>query len=766
MLGQLVSASEYTPASLDGKAYAFSPSTPYQVSVPFQVEFGISTFDEGFSDSLLADDLTYTYDGGVVTLDGGEEKLELTFTSATAGTYLVSELEWDEDLVQNVWVEDEAGTFSEVTASLTLKTDWQHSATMDSALLDTHWSVWQRSADSLQYSGGELSFIFADGGDSENDSYPEFELEYGRTLPMDVDWQVVLDDLYVADSVGEFELELDLEVPGTDFECELDFNDNGFGRELFVYIENDSGYNYAAVSSAVVEGIEYSSSLRIAHVAISRELVFEYLPDGASGWVEMARLDLANADFTGSNVYGDPLSGELVSTSQHMVLDVQVEAYQATTAGEIEIGGIEIGTYTPPIDSDGDGLDDSVETNTGVYVSASDTGTDPNQSDSSGDGFTDGEAVAAGVDPNANFSGLLALVLADPERFAADVLELRIGAEIAAVSNEAALLQIVLEESADLSTWSERDIIDVEVPLQAGETSKFFRYAMKGGAQSSTFPVPADADSFALIPAGSFTMGDALDGQSDAPTHQVQVSGFYMGKHEVSWSLWQEVRSWAVDNGYDDLEGVGAGKGDEHPVHSVNWYHVVKWCNAASERAGLDPVYYLSGAVYRSGESTSVTIDYSKQGYRLPTEAEWEKAARGGESGKRFPWGDTIDHSHANYWESTFYSYDSGDGTGAHPSYDDGGTPYTAPVGSFAANGYGLYDMGGNLWEWCNDWYDSSYYSSSPDTDPQGPSTSSYRVLRGGCWSYDASVCRVAYRDGSYPDYRFSDFGFRLALSE
>ena len=182
-------------------------------------------------------------------------------------------------------------------------------------------------------------------------------------------------------------------------------------------------------------------------------------------------------------------------------------------------------------------------------------------------------------------------------------------------------------------------------PDFASETMRF-----RLQVQVPVFPVPSEADQYSLIAAGSFTMGDGLDGLSDAPVHSVNVSGFYMGKHEVSWSQWQEVRDWAVSNGYSDLSGVGSGKGADHPVQTVNWYDVVKWCNAASERAGLPPVYYAAqgGAVYRTGELAPY-IDYTQQGYRLPTEAEWEKAARGGSSGKRFPWGDLISHDNANY---------------------------------------------------------------------------------------------------------------------
>lgn len=490
ILCQAVSVHANTPEFLGGKAYQFSIGGDYALTSPLELVFDIASYDEGFAASLLEADQPYTYANGIVTTDGGDE-VRLTFTSATSGTYEYWESDYGEFEL------DEVGTFSQVEPSLGQKSDWQHSETMDSALSSDYWNVWRRSVDSLGYNDGELNFLFANDGDPSGYDYPELELEYGRTLPMDADWQVVLDDIYVSDSVGQFDIELDLEVAGTEFECELGFDDYGSGREVSVYILNDSGSGLTSVSADDDAASAYSLNLRVVHLASSRELVFEYQPDAASVWTELARLNLGNGAFSGANASGEDFSGELVSATQRMVLDVQVQASQATRLSDLEIGGIEIGSYTPPstpIDSDGDGLDDSAETNTGVYVSASDTGTNPNQSDTSGDGISDGEAVAAGVDPNTSYSGLLALVLAEPERFAADVLELRIGAEIAAVSNEAALLQIVLEESADLSTWSERDIIDVEVPLQAGETSKFFRYAMKGGAQSSTFPVPADAD--------------------------------------------------------------------------------------------------------------------------------------------------------------------------------------------------------------------------------------------------------------------------------
>jgi formylglycine-generating enzyme len=271
---------------------------------------------------------------------------------------------------------------------------------------------------------------------------------------------------------------------------------------------------------------------------------------------------------------------------------------------------------------------------------------------------------------------------------------------------------------------------------------------------------------FVLIPAGAFQMGDhfAEGWSEELPVHTVTLSAFYMGRTEVTYAQWQAVYIWGLANGYTDLYA-GAGKAADHPVHSVSWNDIVKWCNAASERDGLVPAYRTSGgAVHRMGEIEPV-IEYANNGYRLPSEAEWEKAARGGLSGKRFPRGDTITHGQANYFSSPSYAYDVSPTRGFHPSYQSGGYPYTSPVGSFAANDYGLYDMAGNAWEWCNDWFGSGYDASFLSSDPRGPSSGYARMLRGGGWASGAIGCRVAYRyDFSPPDNR-DGIGFRLAHS-
>ena len=275
---------------------------------------------------------------------------------------------------------------------------------------------------------------------------------------------------------------------------------------------------------------------------------------------------------------------------------------------------------------------------------------------------------------------------------------------------------------------------------------------------------PQVPDGFALIQAGSFSMGDTLDGLSSAlPVHTVQVSAFYMAKNLVTKADWDAVRTWGLTYGYTDLSA-GEGKSANHPVQTITWYDMVEWCNARSEKEGLTPCYTVGGAVYRTTNSDAVVCNWSANGYRLPAEAEWEKAARGGLSGKRFPWGDTISESQANYYGYTSgYSYDLGP-NGYNSIGSIGGTyPATSPVGSFAANGYGLYDMAGNVWEWCWDWWGS--YTAGSQTDPRGVTSGSYRVARGGYWYGSAGDCRVADRGCYNPTYRYGLNGFRLARS-
>ena len=303
----------------------------------------------------------------------------------------------------------------------------------------------------------------------------------------------------------------------------------------------------------------------------------------------------------------------------------------------------------------------------------------------------------------------------------------------------------------------------------------------------------ATADGMALIPAGSFTIGNfLLDGNSitndpditDANPTNVYVSAFYMDTNLVSYSQWQSVYNWATSHGYGFFQGnrnyTALGKAANHPVQTVDWYDCVKWSNARSQQAGLTPVYYTDAGftqVYTTGEeppSGNVTVyaNWSANGYRLPTEAEWEKAARGGLTGQRFPWGNLISETNANYnGDTNDYTYDLGP-NGYNAIGSIGGHPETSPVGSFAANGYGLYDMAGNVFELCWDWYDNNLSSAgSPyagGTDPRGPASSpnGYRVFRGGSWNNPATHPRCAERFPTNPWYPDDSRGFRCVRGQ
>ena len=335
---------------------------------------------------------------------------------------------------------------------------------------------------------------------------------------------------------------------------------------------------------------------------------------------------------------------------------------------------------------------------------------------------------------------------------------------IAAVGNQSVLYwstgatNYILLSSTNLTSpnWlSATDAVSViAVTVTNTPPSRFFRLIY----------VPSG---MAFIPAGSFTMGNSLDGDpTGLPLHLVNVSAFYMDKYTVTKAMWSGVYQWATNHGYS-FDYAGSGKATNHPVQQIDWYDAVKWCNARSEMEGRLPAYYANAAqtvIYRTGALglTNGCVNWNS-GYRLPTEAEWEKAARGGASGQRFPLGNTISESQANYYSSSSsYAYDLSN-TGYNTNFISGGTPYTSPVGFFAPNGYGLYDMGGNVWQWCWDWYAS--YGSASQTDPHGPDSGAGRLLRGGSWSNFAVSLRVADRYNGYqPTTSTYDIGFRTVL--
>ncbi|MEE8404187.1 MAG: SUMF1/EgtB/PvdO family nonheme iron enzyme, partial [candidate division Zixibacteria bacterium] len=305
-------------------------------------------------------------------------------------------------------------------------------------------------------------------------------------------------------------------------------------------------------------------------------------------------------------------------------------------------------------------------------------------------------------------------------------------------------------------------------------------------------PIPVE---MVLIPAGEFEMGDHHgDGYTyELPVHSVYVDSFFMSKCEITNQQYCDFLNSAdvkVDggtvyassdnsndypycgtNGYISTSQIDYSGGvfsvrtkvgrdmSNDPVVYLNWYGSVAYCNWRSSEEGKESCYNLS----------TWECDFSKDGYRLPTEAEWEYAARGGQHSPyyRFPWGNTISHSQANYNSTTPYSYNISPTIGYHPDWYDI-YPYTSVVGSFASNGYGLYDMAGNVYDWCNDWHHENYYNVSLYDNPKGPISGSNRVLRGGGWAQHAgfggaAVCRVAHRGFYLNSFRFGYFvGFRV----
>jgi formylglycine-generating enzyme required for sulfatase activity len=248
-------------------------------------------------------------------------------------------------------------------------------------------------------------------------------------------------------------------------------------------------------------------------------------------------------------------------------------------------------------------------------------------------------------------------------------------------------------------------------------------------------------------------MVQVVGGTFTAGTTLVTISSFKMDKFEVTYELWTSVRNWALTHGYTDLVAGQNGSspvGANNPVTWVNWYDVVKWCNARSEKDGLTPVYYTTSAqnvVYKTGE-TVINIDavkWTASGYRLPTEAEWEFAARGGVLAQSAP-----------------YMYSGSDTINNVAWYVANSGITTHPVGQKSANALGIYDMSGNVQEWCWDWWDNTGDYPSGTTDPKGPATTqSARLLRGGSFGHSEFYSQVNLRNSGLPSGRDRYCGFR-----
>jgi formylglycine-generating enzyme required for sulfatase activity len=264
--------------------------------------------------------------------------------------------------------------------------------------------------------------------------------------------------------------------------------------------------------------------------------------------------------------------------------------------------------------------------------------------------------------------------------------------------------QITLEEGAEEVLWAK---LVRSTKSSTMSQSDVDRPSAAKPKQKKAWRDPMTGMAFAWVPEGCFQMGSNEGDSDEKPVHEVCVDGFWMGKYELTQGQWKQI----MGNNPSYFK-----KGDNHPVETVSWNDVqgfIKKLN--SEGQG---------------------------GFRLPTEAEWEYACRSGGKKEMYCGGNVLDRV-------AWYSKNSGSKTHL--------------VGKKAANGLGLYDMSGNVWEWVSDWYNGDYYGKSPRNNPKGPREGSSRVIRGGGWGGGAGGCRSACRGDWPPGYRYYHLGFRLA---
>ncbi|MBI2479029.1 MAG: SUMF1/EgtB/PvdO family nonheme iron enzyme [Planctomycetia bacterium] len=238
------------------------------------------------------------------------------------------------------------------------------------------------------------------------------------------------------------------------------------------------------------------------------------------------------------------------------------------------------------------------------------------------------------------------------------------------------------------------------------------------GTDLATHVVPAESSGeMVFIAAGQFIMGDPR-GSADETAHEVHVDSFDMDKHPVSQQF------------YEQVMGVNPSKrkASANPVERMQWTEAARFCNRCSEMEGLTPCYDLG----------TWECDFGASGYRLPTEAEWEYACRAGT-------------------QTTYFFGDDERQLSKYAWCKPHSLGRTWPVAQKLPNAWGLYDMHGNVWEWCNDYYSETYYAESPRENPIGPESGKKRVLRGGAWSSTADACRAAHRFSEFQDAGWED---------
>lgn len=297
-----------------------------------------------------------------------------------------------------------------------------------------------------------------------------------------------------------------------------------------------------------------------------------------------------------------------------------------------------------------------------------------------------------------------------------------------------------IQQSSNNITYSEVKTVGANITSTtvAGSfefaTTHYFRIRAKSQynvslySNTPSYNIAAFEAMLIFVEGGTFTMGSPqnVGGSDEYPPHSVTLSDFYIGKFEVTQKRWREVVQWKQGSSISPLNpNPSYFNGDSLPVEQVSWNDIQTWLEYLNERDGLTN---------------------SPNKYRLPTEAEWEYVARGGKN-----WSNNFTYSGSNTIENVaWYSSNSGSST--------------KTVGTKSPNQLGIYDMSGNVWEWCNDWYGA--YSSSSQTNPTGPSTGSYRVLRGGSWYFSEYFCRVAVRYNITQDIWYNYYGFRYASNK